>query len=149
MSDLGKFSYYLGIEVTQHERGITLNQNRYELKFLEDTWMRVCNSVQIPMESGLKLEKSNGEREIDATSYRKTIGCFRYLFNTQPELSYCVGVLNRCMKSPKESHGVAWKQCLRYLRGSATFGLTFERSTPEKMKLIGHSDSSQNVDPDD
>ena len=57
MSDLGLLTYYLGIEVTQHEGGITLNQKRYALKILEETGMKDCNPVQIPMDSGLKLEK--------------------------------------------------------------------------------------------
>ena len=44
---------------------------------------------------------------------------------------------------------MALKQCLRYLRGSMSYGLTFERSVSHASKLIGYSDSSYNVDPDD
>lgn len=47
------------------------------------------------------------------------------------------------MANPKESHGVGIKQCLRYLRGTITFGLTFGRSK-ETAKLVGYSDSSYN-----
>lgn len=36
MSDLGRLTYYLGIEVYQHEGGITLRQERYALKILEE-----------------------------------------------------------------------------------------------------------------
>lgn len=110
MSDLGKLTYYLGIEVTQHEKGITLNQNRYALKILEEASMSECNPVHVPMESGLKLERSEEEKEIDATGYRKIIGCFRHLLHTRPDLAYCVGVLSRYMQSPRESHGAAIKQ---------------------------------------
>lgn len=53
------------------------------------------------------------------------------------------------MQNPRESHGVVLKQCLRYLRGSMSYGLTFERSVSHESKLIGYSDSSYNVDPDD
>lgn len=35
MSDLGRLTYYLGIEVAQHDGGITLNHKRYALKFLK------------------------------------------------------------------------------------------------------------------
>lgn len=65
MSDLGKVSYYLGIEVCQHDKGITLNQDRYALKILEETGMKDSNPVHIPMYAGLKLEKSEQERERD------------------------------------------------------------------------------------
>lgn len=146
MSDLGKLSYYLGIKVCQHDKGITLNQHRYALKILEETGMKDSNPVQIPVDAGLKLAKSEQEREIEATSYRKTVGCFRYLLHTRTDLSYCVGVLSRYTQSPEESHGVALKQCFRYLKGSASYGLAFERSVSHTRKLIGYSDNSYNVD---
>lgn len=90
MSDLGRLTYYLGIEVNQHADGITLCQNRYALRILEETGMKLCNSVQTPMEMGLKLAKSEEESDIDATSYRKVVGCFQYLLHTRPDLSYCI-----------------------------------------------------------
>ena len=111
--------------------------------------MDKCNSVQAPMEFGLCLSKAEEEREIDATDYRKNIGCLRYLLHTRPDLAFCVGVLSRYMHSPRESHGIALKQCLRYLQGSSSFGLFFERSSQKISRLIGYSDSSYNVDPDD
>ncbi|XP_023640341.1 uncharacterized protein LOC111831063 [Capsella rubella] len=66
MSDLGKLTYYLGIEVCQNKDGITLGQNQDELKILEEAALTKCNLVHIPM-----------ERDIDATSYRKNVGCLR------------------------------------------------------------------------
>ncbi|KAG7594051.1 Integrase catalytic core [Arabidopsis thaliana x Arabidopsis arenosa] len=148
MSDLGKLSYYLGIEVIQHVEGITLNQTRYALKILEEARMKDCNMVHTPMETGLKLSKCENEKEVDATIFRKNVGCFRYLLHTRPDLSYCVGILSRYMQSPRETHAVAMKQCLRYLKGTTTLGLVYNRceSIP---KIVGYSDSSHNVDPDD
>ncbi|KAG7547963.1 Zinc finger CCHC-type [Arabidopsis suecica] len=148
MSDLGKLTYYLGIEVNQRQEGIVLNQTRYALKILEEAGMRDCNSVHIPMEVGLKLSKSETEKEVDATAFRRNVGCFRYLLHTRPNLSYCVGVLSRYMQSPRESHEAAMKQCLRYLKGTTTLGLIFKRCT-SVPKLIGYSDSSHDVDEDD
>ena len=101
------------------------------------------------MEMGLKLAKSEEENDVDATNYRKIVGCFRYLLHTTPDLSYCIGVLSRYMAKPKESHGVAMKQCLRYLNGTTTLGLQFERSSSNAMKLVGYSDNSYNTDLDD
>lgn len=124
MSDLGRLTYYLGMEVVQDDQGITLNQRQYAKKILENTGMDKCNSVQAPMDLGLCLSKAEEEREIDATGYRKNIGCLRYLLHTRPDLAFCVGVLSRYMHSPRESHGVALKQCLRYLQGSSSFGLS-------------------------
>lgn len=149
MSDLGKLTYYLGIEVSQDAHGITLNQRRYAMKILEDAGMSKCNPTQTPMEFGLSLSKSLEEKEIDATSFRRNISCLRYLLHTRPDLSFSVGVLSRFMHSPRESHGVALKQCLRYFQGSANFGLVFERSSCKVPRLVGYSDNSYNTDPDD
>ena len=78
---------------------------------------------------------------------RRSIGCLRYLLHTRPDLSFSVGVLSRYMQEPKESHGAALKQVLRYLRVSCSLGLVFSRST--QLKIVGYSDSSHNVDTDD
>ncbi|CAA7037490.1 unnamed protein product [Microthlaspi erraticum] len=51
------------------------------------------------------------------------------------------------MHEPKESHGAALKQILRYLQGTLGLGLIFHRAS--KAELVGYSDSSHNVDADD
>jgi len=58
MRDLGKLTYYLGIEVCPQEQGITLSQHRYAMKILEEARIKDCNLVHTPMESGLQLSKS-------------------------------------------------------------------------------------------
>lgn len=55
MSDLGKLTYYLGIEVCQTNEGITLNQSCYAIRIFEEAGMASCNSTQSPMELGLNL----------------------------------------------------------------------------------------------
>ncbi|KAG7546288.1 Zinc finger CCHC-type [Arabidopsis suecica] len=151
MSDLGKLTYYLGIEVCQHEGGITLKQERYASKIMNETRMEGCNAVHSPMNANLKLSKAPEEKNIDETEYRRSIGCLRYLLHTRPDLSFCVGVLSRYMQEPKESHGAALKQVLRYLEGTKGYGLIFERKIELRLdtRLIGYSDSSHNVDEDD
>ena len=51
------------------------------------------------------------------------------------------------MQDPKESHGAALKQVLRYLRGTTSPGLCFTGAT--SLILTGYSDSSHSVDIDD
>lgn len=103
MSDLGRLTYYLGIEVIQHENGITLCQERHAIKIIEETGMSDCNAVYAPMEPSLKLSKSQKKASIDERKYRRNIGCLGYLLHTQLDLSFCVGVLSRYMQSPKQS----------------------------------------------
>lgn len=89
------------------------------------------------MEQGLKLSKEENEKEIDATRYRKNIGCLRYLLYTRPDLSYVVGVLSRYMQSPRESHGAAMKQVLRYLQGVSRMVCCLRDQTRRYQSLSG------------
>lgn len=147
MSDLGLLTYYLGIEVLQHNGGITIKQEAYAKKILEETSMFACNPTQSPMDAGLKLSKAQEEPNTDEKEYPRRIGCLRYLVHTRPDLSYSVGVLSRYMHEPKESHASALKQILRYIKGTCGYGLNFRRSSNET--IVGYSDSSHNVDVDD
>lgn len=79
MSDLGLLTFYLGIELQQHKDGITLRQERYATKILQETGMQDCNAVYTPMEAGLVLSKARDEQSIDEKEFRWNIGCLRYL----------------------------------------------------------------------
>lgn len=147
MRDLGKLTYYLGIEVDQHDEGIALRQERYAKKILEEIGMRDCNDVHVPMDPSLKLSKAQEEHSIDEKEYIRSIGCLRYLLHTRSDLSFSVGVMSRYMQDPKTSHAAAIKQILRYLQGTLSHGLVFRRAT--KTQLIGYSDASHNVDKED
>lgn len=100
MTDLGKLTYYLGIEVLQLDGGIILKQERYALKILEEAGMSDCNSAHVPMDLGLKLSKAEAEARINDKEFRRNIGCLRYLIHTRPDLARCVGVLSRYMHEP-------------------------------------------------
>lgn len=125
MSDLGRLTYYLGIEVHQHKEGISLVQDQYVQKIPEETGMNSCNLVHIPMDMNVKLSKSPQESSIYEREYRRSIGCLRYLLHTPLDLSFSVGMLIRYMKEPKGSHGAALKQVLRYLCRTTSLGMQF------------------------
>ena len=147
MSDLGQLTYYLGIEVLHRKNGIILRQERYAMKIIEEAGMSNCNPVLIPMAAGLELCKAQEEKCITERDYRRMIGCLRYIVHTRPDLSYCVGVLSRYLQQPRESHGNALKQVLRYLKGTMSHGLYLKRGF--KSGLVGYSDSSHSADLDD
>uniref|UniRef100_A0A251VAV7 Putative zinc finger, CCHC-type n=1 Tax=Helianthus annuus TaxID=4232 RepID=A0A251VAV7_HELAN len=139
MVDLGKLSYYLGIKVEQKEGEITICQGGYAKKILQSAGLLDCNPSQWPMDPKLKLTKDETGKPVDATSYRRIIGSLRYLLHTRPDLGYTVGVLSRFMESPKESHLMAMKQVLRYVKGSLDYGLRYRKDGDGE--LIGFSDS--------
>lgn len=91
--------------------------------------------------------KDDGSNNVDATQYRKIIGCLRYLTHTRPDLAYSVGYASRYMQAPQNTHFQAVKQILRYVKGTTDLGIHYRRSGSNV--LLGFSDSSFSVDPDD
>uniref|UniRef100_A0ACD5W6V2 Uncharacterized protein n=1 Tax=Avena sativa TaxID=4498 RepID=A0ACD5W6V2_AVESA len=148
MSDLGLLSYYLGIEVSQTEEGITLCQRSYAAKILEMAGLSSCNSCSTPMECRLKLVKDDGETAFDTTLYRSIIGSLRYLLNSRPDIAHAVGIVSRFMEKPSTSHWAAVKQILRYIQGTLSYGCHY-RTGHGKPVLTGYSDSDHAGDTGD
>ncbi|KAG6470514.1 hypothetical protein ZIOFF_071587 [Zingiber officinale] len=140
MSDLGLLSYYLGIEVEQQKSRILLRQSAYAKKILSQFQMADCNATKQPMEPKTQLHKDLEGTPIDATEYRRVIGCLRYLLHTRPDLSYSVGMASRYMEKPTSMHHKVVKQILRYLKGTIYFGLAYTKG-PQEISIFGYSDS--------
>jgi hypothetical protein len=148
MSDLGRLHYYLGLEVSQSEEGITLCQNAYAAKILETAGMTGCKSTCTPMEPRLKLSKLSTAPAVDPTHYRSIVGSLRYLVNTRPDLAYSVSYVSRFMESPTTEHLGAVKRILRYISGTLSYGCQYQRKKKEEARLLGYSDSDQAGDID-
>jgi len=138
MSDLGLF--YLGVEVCQDAKGITLCQSNYAQRILELGNMQGCNPAATPMEEKLKLSRESTVEEVDATLYRRLMGSLRYLVHTRPDLVFAVGYLSRFMQRPTVEHQQAAKRVLRYVAGTLDYGLHYGKA-PNTARFIGYSDS--------
>ncbi|XP_058742222.1 secreted RxLR effector protein 161-like [Vicia villosa] len=60
---------------------------------------------------------------------------------------HAVSLISRYMENPKESHLLAAKRILRYLRGTTNFGIVYKKG--ENADLIGYTDSDYAGDIDD
>ena len=56
MDDRGDLEWFLGMRVTKHKDGITLDQETYIKQILETFGMQDCNPSKTPAENNLKLE---------------------------------------------------------------------------------------------
>ncbi|CAA6662781.1 unnamed protein product [Spirodela intermedia] len=126
MSDLGLLRYYLGIEVRQSAGGTSISQRAYAAKILE--------------RSGMAGKRST-EPLVDATAYRSIVGSLRCLVNTRPDLAFAVGYVSRFLEEPRKDYLAAVKQILRYVAGTKSWGLRYERKEEEQVQLTGFSDS--------
>jgi hypothetical protein len=66
--------------------------------------------------------------KIDPHLYRQLIGSLIYLLNTRPDICYAVNVLSQFMSQPRQTHWIAVKHVLRYLRGTIGYGLRYASS---------------------
>lgn len=77
------------------------------------------------MESNLKISKAKDEQEINATEYRRAIGCLRYLVHTRPDLAFSVGVLSRYMQSPRITR-LSYETCFKIRKRNYKHGFVFQ-----------------------
>ena len=100
------------------------------------------------MEARFKLGKEKGKDEVNSSQFRSLIGSLRYLLNTRPDLTYSVNYLSRYMNNPSSEHISAAKRILRYIKGTSSFGLRYEK-VKKKHSIQGCSDNDFAGDSDD
>jgi histone deacetylase 1/2 len=151
LKQLGDLEYFLGVEVHSLPNGtLHLTQSKYIRDLLVKTNMQDAKPISSPMVAGCKLSKHGSDFFQDPTLYRSTVGALQYLTITRPELSYSVNKVCQFMAHPLESHWVAVKRILRYLKGSMSVGLRLSPvSTIRTPSLIGYCDADWGSDPDD
>jgi hypothetical protein len=74
--------------------------------------------------------------------YRELIGCLLWLArSTRPDIALAVAILARYSTKPAIRHWHALLHVLKYLEGTAEFGITFERSAVDTEFLRIYSDA--------
>ena len=101
--------------------------------------MMECNSTSTPMTMKLKKHCSDDSDLVDPTMYRQLIGSLMYRVNTRPDICFVVNTLSQYMCEPRQTHWVATKHVLRYLRGTIRYELHY--TVDSDMQLIGYTDS--------
>jgi hypothetical protein len=147
MTDLGKMRYFLGIEVLQKDDGIFICQRKYAHEILERFRMGQCNSVKNPIIPGFKLTRDEGGVQVDSTLYKQMVGSLMYLTATRPDLMFDVSLISRYMEHPTESHFMAAKRILRYIKGTTIFGMFYKKGGV--AELFGYTDSDYAGDQND
>ena len=85
-------------------------------------------------------------KSFDSSQYRSMIGSLLYLIASRPDISYSVGVCARYQANLKESHMIALKKIIKYVKTTADFGVWYSKDTNDV--LVGHSnaDWARNAD---
>ncbi|CAL1372394.1 unnamed protein product [Linum trigynum] len=139
LRDLGKLSYFLGLEVHYTVVGL---QRKYILELLQRSGMSHAKPIATPCTADQLIQSASDLSPAfhDLGLYRSIVGGLQYLSFTRPDISFVVNHVSQFMHRPTDAHWLAVKRILRYLQGSITQGLLFQRSL--KPQLHGYYDAS-------
>ena len=123
VKDLGNLHYFLGIEALWCSNGVYLTQRKYIADLLQKTKMDHAKPCSSPMASTCRLTSTDGEPFEDVHLFRSVVGSLQYLAFTRPDLAFSVHKVSKFMHKPLDSHWLAVKRILRYLKHSISTGL--------------------------
>ncbi|GJZ12728.1 retrovirus-related pol polyprotein from transposon TNT 1-94 [Tanacetum coccineum] len=100
---------------------------------------KACSLVKTLMVPPNNLGLDLAGKSVNETSYRGMIGSLVYLTATRPDIQFSTVLCARYQSNLKESHLIAVKRILRYLKGTLTLGLYYPKCLDFDLK--GYSDS--------
>jgi hypothetical protein len=145
IEDLGENpNQILGVRIRHDVNSgrIRLDQETFIQEILKRFKLENCNTVDTPHQPGVHLSKmmspvsAEDRLEMESVPYAQLVGALRYIADkTRPEIAYQVGVLGRFVSNPGKQHWHAAQRVLRYLKGTATYGLEYTRN-PNQDSII-------------
>ena len=144
----GKLEWFLGMQISQNEDGLTLDQETYIESVIEKFSMQGSNPSKTPAQNKHKLVKAiEDEQLIDATLYRSLLGSLLYKAKqTRPDIVWIVNVFSRLLGKPSNSQWLAGKRVLCYLQATKSLKLVYPRDGD--FNLIGENDAHWSGDQD-
>lgn len=109
--------------------------------------MADAKQLPTPMVFGTKLTTDGTDLFDDPHLYRATVGALQYACITRPDLAYSVNKVSQFMHKPLLHHWSAVKRILRYLSGTKTMGLIFQKCS--NLRLVALCDADWVSDPVD
>jgi hypothetical protein len=145
IKDLGLYNYFLGIRITYQNNRITLYQDAYIHKVLDQFDIAESRLVLTPLDPGSvdTLVPFEGEASKDnIILYQSMISYINYLTTqTRPDIAYTVSVLSRFLVNPLPVYIKAAKRVLQYLKGTIDFSIIYSSTEPLALNLQLFSDT--------
>ena len=135
-----EMNFFLGLQVKQFSTGIFINQAKYIFDILKKFGMPDCSTINTPMATGNKIGPNYNGKDVDLKIYRSMIGSLMYLTASRPDIMFATGVCARYQPKPKESHLLAAKRIMRYLKGTPYLGLWYTKGLGFELKAFTDAD---------
>ncbi|GKA72518.1 retrovirus-related pol polyprotein from transposon TNT 1-94, partial [Tanacetum coccineum] len=115
MSMIGELTYFLGLQIKQDDKGISIFQKQYTRNLLKKYEISNSSSVETPMIPPNNLGPDLASKPVNETSYMGMIGSLMYLTATRPDIQFSTFLCARYQSNLKETHLTAVKRILVYL----------------------------------
>ncbi len=79
--------------------------------------------------------------DINRTLYHEMVGLFIHLTNTCPNIAFVIGMVNRFMSQPQETHLKVIKQIFEYIKSIEDYGFIFDQGA--NSVLNGHMNETR------
>ena len=105
MDDRGDLEWFLGMRILKTEIRITLDQEKYSHKILEQFNKQECKPSKAPAENNLKLEVAQEDSvKVDSHEFRSLVDSLLYLAKqTRPDIIWITNIIsseNELMTTP-------------------------------------------------
>ncbi|XP_075107045.1 secreted RxLR effector protein 161-like [Nicotiana tabacum] len=101
--------------------------------------MENSKTINTPIAIAIDLDMDEPGSPINETMYRGIIGSLLYLKTSRPDIVFSVGLCARFQSSPRESHLMAAKRILKYLKGTQDLVLFYPSG--DIFDLVGYDDT--------
>ena len=150
MKDMGILHYCLGItnDHNDSQQCLWLHQKQYISNILMKYKITEPKIAPTPIDPNVRLQKDDKySKRVDIVQYQSIVGNLLYAaIATRPVIAHSVGVVSKFSSSPTEAHLTAAKWILRYLKGTASRAVKYQKS--DNGTLIGYSDADWVGDPE-
>ena len=97
------------------------------------------------MSPNVKLTVDLLGESIDSSLYKSMIGSLLYFIVSRPDISYNVGVCDKYDANPKESHMIALKRIIKYVKTATNFGMWYSKDTNDVLAGYSNTDWAGNA----
>nr|GEU85634.1 hypothetical protein [Tanacetum cinerariifolium] len=113
ISMMGELTYFLGLQIKQDEKGISICQEQYIKNLLKKYEISDSSLVKTPMVPPNNLGPDLAGKPVNKTSYRGMIRSLMYLTATRPDIQFSTLLYVRYQSNLKESHLTTVKRIFR------------------------------------
>ena len=102
--------------------------------------LEFASTIRTPMSPNVKLTVDLLGKSVDSSLYRSMISSLLYLTTSRPDISYSVRVCYRYQANLKESHMIALKRIIKYVKSIAIFGVWYSKDTNDVLARYSDAD---------